>query len=104
MDLPSFDLAGSRLRNLRQSHAKGKREGLRFEVVAPVRLPPAARVEGDLRQLAAQQAGQGEGLLRGQFRSAYLTLNPMALVRREGRSSGLPTYGPATTRRASPSI
>ncbi len=34
VDLHGFDPAGSRLRNLRQSHAKGKREGLRFEVVA----------------------------------------------------------------------
>lgn len=29
VDLAAFELAGSRLRNLRQSHAKGKREGCR---------------------------------------------------------------------------
>ena len=83
-----FDLAGSRLRNLRQSHAKGKREGLRFEVVAPVRLPPAARVEGDLRQLAAQQAGQGRASPWAVSIPPTSPLNPMALVRREGQIVG----------------
>lgn len=39
VDLAAFELAGSRLRNLRQSHAKGKREGLSFEVVAPECVP-----------------------------------------------------------------
>lgn len=40
VDLTTFDLAGSRLRNLRQSHAKGKREGLTFEVVEASAVAP----------------------------------------------------------------
>ena len=99
MDLPSFDLAGSRLRNLPRVTPRGKREGLRFEVVAPGEIAPCCPVEGGspTAGCTANRAGRG-GFSVGGFDPAYLTLNPMALVRREGRSSGLPTSGPATTR------
>lgn len=89
VDLPSFELAGSRLRNLRQSHAKGKREGLRFEVVAPGEIAPLLpELKGISDSWLHSKQGREKGFSVGSFDPAYLTLNPMALVRREGQIVG----------------
>ena len=85
VELREFDLASSRLRNLRQSHAKGKREGLSFEVV------DADRVVALLPNLSAisdawlqGKQGKEKGFSVGNFEPGYLALSPAALVRQGG--------------------
>ncbi|MGL6528220.1 bifunctional lysylphosphatidylglycerol flippase/synthetase MprF [Aeromonas hydrophila] len=89
VDLAAFELAGSRLRNLRQSHAKGKREGLSFEVVAPECVPallPRLKEVSDTWLQSKQ--GKEKGFSVGSFEPAYLSLSPAALVRHEGQIVG----------------
>ncbi|KHN63096.1 bifunctional lysylphosphatidylglycerol flippase/synthetase MprF [Aeromonas hydrophila] len=89
VDLTAFELAGSRLRNLRQSHAKGKREGLSFEVVAPEYVPallPRLKEVSDTWLQSKQ--GKEKGFSVGSFEPAYLSLSPAALVRHEGQIVG----------------
>ncbi|MGL6619799.1 phosphatidylglycerol lysyltransferase domain-containing protein, partial [Aeromonas hydrophila] len=89
VDLAAFELAGSRLRNLRQSHAKGKREGLSFEVVAPEYVPallPRLKEVSDTWLQSKQ--GKEKGFSVGSFEPAYLSLSPAALVRHEGQIVG----------------
>lgn len=89
VDLAAFELAGSRLRNLRQSHAKGKREGLSFEVVAPECVPallPRLKEVSDTWLQSKQ--GKEKGFSVGSFEPAYLSLSPAALVRQEGQIVG----------------
>ena len=89
VDLASFDLAGSRLRNLRQSHTKGKREGLTFEVVeasaVAALLPRLQTVSNSWMQ---SKMGKEKGFSVGRFDPDYLTLSPAALVRHEGQIVG----------------
>ncbi|EKP0259657.1 bifunctional lysylphosphatidylglycerol flippase/synthetase MprF [Aeromonas sobria] len=89
VDLTTFDLAGSRLRNLRQSHAKGKREGLTFEVVEAITvaalLPRLQTVSDSWLQ---SKMGKEKGFSVGRFDPDYLTLSPAALVRYEGQIVG----------------
>lgn len=89
VDLAAFELAGSRLRNLRQSHAKGKREGLSFEVVAPECVPallPRLKEVSDTWLQSKQ--GKEKGFSVGSFEPAYLSLSPAALVWHEGQIVG----------------
>ena len=89
VDLAAFELAGSRLRNLRQSHAKGKREGLSFEVVAPECVPallPRLKEVSDTWLQSKQ--GKEKGFSVGSFEPSYLSLSPAALVRHEGQIVG----------------
>lgn len=89
VDLKAFELAGSRLRNLRQSHAKGKREGLSFEVVAPECVPallPRLKEVSDTWLQSKQ--GKEKGFSVGSFEPAYLSLSPAALVWHEGQIVG----------------
>ncbi|QJT19567.1 bifunctional lysylphosphatidylglycerol flippase/synthetase MprF [Aeromonas sp. 1805] len=89
VDLAAFELAGSRLRNLRQSHAKGKREGLSFEVVAPECVPallPRLKEVSDTWLQSKQ--GKEKGFSVGSFEPTYLSLSPAALVRHEGQIVG----------------
>lgn len=89
VDLRTFDLAGSRLRNLRQSHAKGKREGLSFEVVAAsqvVALLPELKAISDTWLQSKQ--GREKGFSVGSFEPDYLSQGPAALVRHDGHVVG----------------
>ncbi|MEZ6974215.1 MULTISPECIES: bifunctional lysylphosphatidylglycerol flippase/synthetase MprF [Aeromonas] len=89
VDLAAFELAGSRLRNLRQSHAKGKREGLSFEVVAPECVPallPRLKEVSDTWLQSKQ--GKEKGFSVGSFEPTYLSLSPAALVWHEGQIVG----------------
>ncbi|WP_214455038.1 bifunctional lysylphosphatidylglycerol flippase/synthetase MprF [Aeromonas dhakensis] len=89
VDLAAFELAGSRLRNLRQSHAKGKREGLSFEVVAPECVPallPRLKEVSDTWLQSKQ--GKEKGFSVGSFEPDYLSLSPAALVWHEGQIVG----------------
>lgn len=89
VDLASFDLAGSRLRNLRQSHTKGKREGLTFEVVeASAVAPLLPRLQAVSDAWMQNKMGKEKGFSVGRFDPDYLTLSPAALVRHEGQIVG----------------
>lgn len=89
VDLAAFELAGSRLRNLRQSHAKGKREGLSFEVVAPEYVPALlTRLKEVSDTWLQSKQGKEKGFSVGSFEPAYLSLSPAALVRHEGQIVG----------------
>lgn len=81
VDLTGFDLASSRLRNLRQSHAKGRREGLRFAVIEPEAVAPwlnELRAISDAWLLNKQ--GREKGFSVGYFDVHYLQSAPLALV------------------------
>ncbi|WP_148611807.1 bifunctional lysylphosphatidylglycerol flippase/synthetase MprF [Aeromonas sobria] len=89
VDLTRFDLAGSRLRNLRQSHTKGKREGLTFEVVEATAVPPLLpRLQAASDSWMQSKMGKEKGFSVGRFDPDYLTLSPAALVRHEGQIVG----------------
>lgn len=89
VDLATFDLAGSRLRNLRQSHAKGKREGLTFEVVeAGAVAPLLPRLQSVSDTWLQSKMGKEKGFSVGRFEPDYLTLSPAALVWHEGQIVG----------------
>ena len=89
VDLTRFDLAGSRLRNLRQSHTKGKREGLIFEVVEATAVAPLLpRLQAVSDSWMQSKMGKEKGFSVGRFDPDYLTLSPAALVRHEGQIVG----------------
>ncbi|MGL6005147.1 bifunctional lysylphosphatidylglycerol flippase/synthetase MprF [Aeromonas sobria] len=89
VDLTSFDLAGSRLRNLRQSHTKEKREGLIFEVVEATAVAPLLpRLQAVSDSWMQSKMGKEKGFSVGRFDPDYLTLSPAALVRHEGQIVG----------------
>ncbi|ELM3617314.1 bifunctional lysylphosphatidylglycerol flippase/synthetase MprF [Aeromonas sobria] len=89
VDLASFELAGSRLRNLRQSYTKGKREGLTFEVVeASAVAPLLPRLQAVSDAWMQSKMGKEKGFSVGRFEPDYLTLSPAALVRHEGQIVG----------------
>ncbi|MGY3911172.1 bifunctional lysylphosphatidylglycerol flippase/synthetase MprF [Aeromonas piscicola] len=89
VDLPALDMASSRMRNLRQSHTKGKREGLSFEVVEGARvallLPRLEEVSDIWLQ---NKQGKEKGFSVGRFDRDYLMVNPVALVWHEGQIAG----------------
>ena len=106
VDLPSFDPR-------RQSPAtcaratKGKREGLRFEVVVPgdfTPLLPELKGGSPTAGCTASRAGR-RAFSVGSFDPAYLTLSPMALVARRG-GADRPRFANLWTsdNKASPSI
>lgn len=84
--LANFELAGGARRNLRQTHARGQREGLSFEVVQP----PLAE---DLLDLLAPvsdawlaaHGGREKGFSLGRFDRSVLRRDPVALVRQGER-------------------
>jgi len=79
--LPAFDLAGGARRNLRQSHARGQRDGLRFEVVAaPVGETLMARLREISDAWLAAHGGREKGFSVGRFDPAVLAHDPIALV------------------------
>lgn len=89
VDLATFDLAGSRLRNLRQSHTKGKREGLTFEVVDATAVAPLLpRLHAVSDAWMQSKMGKEKGFSVGRFDPDYLTLSPVALVWHEGQIVG----------------
>jgi phosphatidylglycerol lysyltransferase len=81
--LASFELAGGARRNLRQSHAKGAREGLTFEVVQP---PIADDLLKRLKAVSLawllDHGGHEKGFSLGRFDAAVLRHDPIALVRK----------------------
>ncbi|WP_241015837.1 phosphatidylglycerol lysyltransferase domain-containing protein [Pandoraea nosoerga] len=86
VSLPDFSLQGARRANLRHGVARGEREGLTLEIV------PAAQVAPHLAEMRrvsdawlARQHTREKGFSLGAFTDAYVTRQPVALVRREAR-------------------
>lgn len=86
VSLPEFGLQGSRRANLRHGVARGEREGLTLEIVAPQDVPPHLP---EMRAVSdawlARQHTREKGFSLGAFTDTYVTRQPVALVRREGR-------------------
>jgi phosphatidylglycerol lysyltransferase len=79
--LATFDLAGGARRGLRQSHGRGQRDGLRFEVVPA---PVDDALMGRLREISdawlIAHGGREKGFSLGRFDPAVLAHDPIALV------------------------
>jgi len=79
--LEAFDLAGGARRNLRQTHARAHREGLRLEVIPA---PIDAALMGRLGQISdawlLAHGGREKGFSLGRFDPAVLVHDPIALV------------------------
>lgn len=86
VSLPEFGLQGSRRANLRHGVARGEREGLTLEIVAPHDVPPHLP---EMRAVSdawlARQHTREKGFSLGAFTDTYVARQPVALVRREGR-------------------
>ena len=84
IDLPQFEMKGSRFANLRQSHNRGLRDGLTFTVVPPqdvAAILPALRAVSD-GWLAHHDAKEKTFSL-GAFEDSYVLEQPVAVVRLE---------------------
>lgn len=82
--LAEFELAGGARRNLRQSHTRGQRDGLRLEVVQP---PIADDLMARLKTVSdawlLDHGGREKGFSLGRFDPAVLRHDPIALVWRD---------------------
>lgn len=81
VDLVNLNLASSKLRNIRQSHSKGVREGLSFKVIDIAQEPnmfPELKVISDT--WLAHKQGREKGFSVGYFDEDYLKVGPLALV------------------------
>ncbi len=79
--LAHFDLAGGARRNLRQSHARGQRDGLRFEVVVPPIGDALMHRLGEISDAwLLAHGGREKGFSLGRFDPAVLAHDPIALV------------------------
>ena len=86
VDLEKFTLEGKARSGLRYSHRKAEKDGCSFEIAE------AAQVNGlmaELRQVSdtwlSGKNAREKGFSLGFFQQEYLSVNPVALVRREGR-------------------
>lgn len=86
VSLPDFGLQGSRRANLRHGVARGEREGLSLEIVAPADVGPHL---DEMRRVSdawlAKQHTREKGFSLGAFDDDYVVRQPVALVRREAR-------------------
>ncbi|WP_231107040.1 bifunctional lysylphosphatidylglycerol flippase/synthetase MprF [Pandoraea pnomenusa] len=86
VSLPEFGLQGSRRANLRHGVARGEREGLTLEIVPPEAVAPYLE---EMRRVSnawlARQHTREKGFSLGAFTEAYVSRQPVALVRRESR-------------------
>ncbi|MCB1884378.1 MAG: bifunctional lysylphosphatidylglycerol flippase/synthetase MprF [Geminicoccaceae bacterium] len=84
--IASFDLRGPGRAKLRQTHKRGRRDGLAFEVV-PVEAVPV--IMDELRGVSdgwlKGKSSKEKGFSLGRFDPAYIRRFPVAVLRREGR-------------------
>ncbi|MGL4204613.1 MAG: phosphatidylglycerol lysyltransferase domain-containing protein, partial [Aeromonadaceae bacterium] len=87
--LGDFTLVGSKLRGLRQSHAKAVRDGLSFSVVPAEQV---AEILPELKEISdrwlEEKQGREKGFSVGYFHEPYLCRTPVALVHSQGRLAG----------------
>lgn len=86
VDLQRFDLKGGKWAGLRQTAAKGERDGLTFEIIRTESVTP---IIDDLRQISDawldHHRAKEKGFSLGAFTDAYMTAQPVAILRHEGR-------------------
>jgi phosphatidylglycerol lysyltransferase len=86
LDLTSFDLKGSKRSSLRQTHARGVREGLVFEIIDT---PDVPAVLADLRRVSDSwldhHNAREKRFSLGAFTDGYVLAQPVAVLRHEGR-------------------
>ncbi|SNS46948.1 phosphatidylglycerol lysyltransferase [Azospirillum sp. RU38E] len=85
LDLPSFDLKGSKRANQRNALNRGERDGLVFDII-PTEAVPAAMAELQAVSddwLEAHEVREKRFSL-GAFEPDYLALRPVAVLRRDG--------------------
>ncbi|MGQ4273983.1 bifunctional lysylphosphatidylglycerol flippase/synthetase MprF [Terrihabitans sp. B22-R8] len=86
LDLTEFDLVGSRRATLRQTHARGQREGLVFEIVEIADIPA---ILTDLQRVSdswlAHHKAREKRFSLGAFSPTYILSQPVAILRHEGR-------------------
>ena len=85
VNLADFGLEGPERRDLRQSHNRGKRDGLTFELVEP---PADDVLLDELKSVSdawlATKNAQEKGFSLGRFAFDYIRRCPLALVREHG--------------------
>jgi phosphatidylglycerol lysyltransferase len=98
--LSRFDLKGSRLASLRQAVNKGAREGLEFEVLAQQDV--LANIE-ELRRVSDSWLELHETREKtfslGSFRDDYVSAQPVAVLRKEGRIVAFATLSLTETKK-----
>ncbi|WP_037081228.1 bifunctional lysylphosphatidylglycerol flippase/synthetase MprF [Neorhizobium vignae] len=86
VDLSSFDLKGGRLAGLRQAVNKGAREGLEFSVIAQ---PDVMTHIEELRRVSdawlEDHNTREKTFSLGAFRDDYVSAQPVAVLKKEGR-------------------
>ncbi len=84
--LAGFSLDGSARKELRQTHRRAQRDGLRFELVPPAAIQPLMdELRGVSDSWLAEKHTREKGFSLGRFQPAYLLHFPCALVRLDGR-------------------
>ncbi|TDK34363.1 bifunctional lysylphosphatidylglycerol flippase/synthetase MprF [Rhizobium deserti] len=100
VELPHFDLKGSRLSGLRQAVNKGLREGLEFEVIQQAEVLAsidALRAVSD--SWLALHSTREKTFSLGAFREDYVSAQPVAVLRKEGRIIAFATLSLTDTRK-----
>ena len=86
VDLSHFDLKGGRWASLRQTATRGERDGLTFETIPADKVPA---ILDDLRRVSDtwldHHQAREKGFSLGAFTEAYMTAQPVAILRCEGR-------------------
>ncbi len=86
VDLELFDLKGGKWSSLRQAAAKGERDGLTFEIIPTENV---AAILDDLRGISDawldHHRAKEKGFSLGAFTETYMTAQPVAILRHEGR-------------------
>lgn len=86
VDLELFDLKGGKWSGLRQAAAKGERDGLTFEIIPTENV---AAILDDLRGISDawldHHRAKEKGFSLGAFTDIYITAQPVAILRHEGR-------------------
>jgi phosphatidylglycerol lysyltransferase len=99
VDLTRFDLKGSRLASLRQAVNKGAREGLEFSVIGQPEV--MASIE-DLKVVSdawlAEHNTREKTFSLGSFRDDYVSSQPVAVLRKEGRIVAFATLAVTDTK------
>lgn len=86
VDLSRFDLKGGRWATLRQTATRGERDGLTFETIPADQVPA---ILDDLRRVSDgwldHHRAREKGFSLGAFTDDYMTAQPVAILRCEGR-------------------
>lgn len=99
VDLAIFSLEGGKRSNLRQTVARGRRDGSTFEVVPPEGVPAILDRLAEISDawLAAKNARE-KGFSLGRFDRAYLSRLPVGVMRRDGRIVAFANLWPSPDR------